>query len=416
MLHAHRGPALATLCLLALAWVPGAHAAPPTYDDIASPLSLPATGASLSLDMSEATAAVDDPGCGTPVYQSVWLSFVSPVDQYLRFDILSSTGVRPRLSVWTGEPGALAAQDCHPDAHAAGVQAVAGTEYLVMVSSPADGGVERASLSVSPHSVTNPTSPIPPANDFFWYAQPIAALPFALTTDMGAARGDSGYDPRYCNDPQATSRLGDTLWYTLQVSQAQEVDALFASDTGSPYVGVFTGDLDNLELVACSFEGESRRGATRFLAQPGQLYRVEFASGTEAVNSRIVDIAVRPSPPPLGGSIEVTPLVSTFVTRDWIDPIFVPDRHLVVRGFVFCDAPLAQLTVELTVTQGQRVASDSATAACVGGVGSYRVEMDRVDQGFRIGPASVTARAWEFDSHFDTPQVSVPVWVRFGVL
>lgn len=387
-----------------------AHAAP-INDDWANALPIPVTGSAQTVDTTNATANVGDPGCGGPVYQSIWYRYASPVDQFIQARVAPTTGStaqRPRLSAWSMKSGAFVAADCNADAHEVGFQASAGTTYYLLVSSPVDGALGRLNMNVNPKAFVNPYDGTPPPNNLFWYAEPVTVLPTTVSVDVGAARGDDAYDPGICGGPR-TYILGDTLWYRFTPTASGSVDALFASSYEAPYVGVFTGDLDHLQFVACDQQPAARDGATRWTAQAGTTYYIEFGSGYELVGSQPATLTFRETPAPTGGAISAEPVVGLYR-----QVVFVPEvgyeirTHLRATVDVRCDAPIAQVLASVTLRQGQISIAGQRTLDCNGGSG--RVAFDLSDaKGFRAGSAQLEARGYDFDANFEVTTQSTVV-------
>ncbi len=396
---------IASTLLAAVVCIPGVANAAPPNDDIANAIALNVQGTALNFSVVGATAAATDPSCGAPVYQSVWYRYTSPVSQFIEANISSETAQRPRMSVWSGAPGALSLVQCNADAHEVEFQASAGTTYYFEVYSPVANGESQLNLNVNPHAYVNPTSAIPPLNDLFWYAGQIPGLPWSTTADVGAAEGDDTYDPlTYCNTSGGITfcyPFGDTLWYQFTATTAEEVDALFTGVFDAPIVQVMTGDIDNAVLVANSFSGKHKTGATRFSTQAGVTYKVEFASSYEHLDSMPAQLAVRPAPAPTGGTVSVSPTGKLY--RRWV---LIPDvgyqlqTHVVVTAHVTCQAAIPSINLAVTVAQGANTVSGNGTAPCSSGSGNTTLDINLAPNGFHGGASTVTVNASDFDSNY----------------
>lgn len=413
--------ALAALAVLATA--AGPVAASPANDSIVDAVALPQTGAAVTVVMSGATMAATDPSCGTLPYQSVWYRYTSPVDQFIQARVGATTGstaLRPRLAVWTGDPAAPTLVQCHPDAHEVQFNARAGSTYYLEVYSPAEGGQTLANLNVNPHAFVNPWSAVPPLNDLFWYAGEIPALPWSAVSDVGAAYGDSSYDPF---TPCSTSGgvtfcypFGDTQWYRFTATTTQEVDALFTSSYYSPVVQVVTGSLDQPVLVANSATpGKSKPGATRFTTQPGVTYYLEFGSaGAENLGDVYATLALRPAPPVTPGTVAAATVDKIYHRWVWTDPYYQKQTHVVVGVNVTCSLPIASVKVGFTLEQGSTRASGGGNAPCLNGAGSTTIDAI-VSNSFKPGTASVAVTAADYDSNYYATAAAVPVKLKLAL-
>jgi hypothetical protein len=416
--------AVAAVMLVASGWVPVNASAAPPNDDIANATPLNFQGAALTVHLVGATTEPSDPGCGAPVYQTVWYRYTSPVDQFIEARVSATTGstsLRPRLAVWTGAPGALTVVQCNADAHEVEFQASAGSTYYFEVYSPAAKGETTLNLNVNPHAYVNPTSAIPPLNDLFWYAVEIPGLPWTTTADVGAAQGDDAYDPlTFCSTSDGITTcypFGDTIWYRFTADSAQEVDALFTSVYDGPVVQVMTGDIDTAQFVANSFSGKSKPGATRFTTQPGVTYMIEFASGgAEHLSSLLAQLAVRPAPPPTGGTVSVSPTATLYRRL-----VVIPDvgyqlqTHVVVTAHVTCQASIPSINVGVTVNQGAHQISGSGSAACFSGAGDVTIDMNYAPNGFHGGASTASATASDYDSNYHEQVGPVAVTLKASV-
>lgn len=393
---------------LVLATVHAAALAAPLNDDIANAAPVPPAGWTVTIDHTQATAAATDPACGGPVYQSLWYRYTSPVDQFVQASAQAtsgSTAQRPRVSAWSGVPGALVAADCHPDGHEVGFMASAGQTYWLQVSSPLPAALTKLNFRVNPLAFVNPYDPVPPKNNLFWYAETVPALPTTWTADVGAGRGDVDYDPPICGT-NATYRLGDTIWYRYTATASGSVDAMFAPGFDNPSVNVWTGSLDQPGFVACDSGPQSRPGAARFQAQAGTTYFVEFASGYEHLGSLPTALTLRPTPPVIGGSIGADTNVRL---RRVV--VFVPEvgyrieTHLLTTVHLTCNEAVPTVNAQLTIRQGSLSIGGNRNVSCANGAADVAFDLSDA-KGFGLGPATLELRGFEFDQNY---QVSATV-------
>ncbi|GAA0750948.1 hypothetical protein LRH25_31520 [Ideonella azotifigens] len=413
---------LAALLTAAATTVPAIAWAAPANDDIAQAIVIAAGGTAATVLMTGATQSATDPSCGTTPYQSVWYRYTSPVDQFIQARVSATTGstpLRPRMAVWGGAPGALSAVQCHPDAHEVEFYATAGTAYYFEVYSPVANGETTLNLNVNPHAYVNPWSAVPPANDLFWFAEAIPGVPWSTNGDVGAAQGDSSYDPfTPCYTDNGVTfcyPYGDTLWYSFTATAQQDLDVLFTSAYVSPVVQVMTGTLDQPTLVANSFTpGKSKPGATRFSAQPGVTYLFEFASGgAENTADVYASLALRPSPPVTTGSVSAARTDKLYHRWVWVDPFYEKVTHVVVGVNLSCSTSIPSVGVSFTITQGAAQGSGSGTVPCAGGKGNGTIDAI-VPNAFKPGTASVALNATDYDSNFNQTAAAAPVQLKLA--
>jgi hypothetical protein len=122
--------------------IPGGLPPNDDFDNATVITGLPFTDA---IRTTEATSAVDDPGCALTTGATVWYAFTSPVDSLITFDT-GSGDYGPDVSVWTGSRGALTeVVGCgqnHP------FEVTAGQTYFIMVARTLPGQAGYVSISV----------------------------------------------------------------------------------------------------------------------------------------------------------------------------------------------------------------------------------------------------------------------------
>ncbi|MFZ2489808.1 MAG: hypothetical protein WAZ19_17005 [Anaerolineae bacterium] len=93
-----------------------APAAPPANDDFANAARL-TFPAEITLEMTQATTALDDPTMGCALdgsYRSVWYSFTAPMNGFINLN-LDKSDFDSVVTVWEGERGNLVSRGCNDD-------------------------------------------------------------------------------------------------------------------------------------------------------------------------------------------------------------------------------------------------------------------------------------------------------------
>jgi len=115
--------------------VPAANAAPPANDDFDNAITITAVPVSISVDMTEATAAGDDPttACSPDApFFTVWYAYTPPTNMRLRMDV-SFVETNFGVSVYTGSRGNLSEVVCDAGTDTRYFDVTAGTTYNFMV-------------------------------------------------------------------------------------------------------------------------------------------------------------------------------------------------------------------------------------------------------------------------------------------
>lgn len=194
-----------------------------------------------------------------------------------------------------------------------------------------------------------------PSNDRFGQATVISSLPFSDQVDTTeATRGDA--DPNCVDD-------GHTVWYSFSPSASGEI---FATTRGSDYdttLSVYTGDREDLILIACNDDFDGGTSAVQFEVLVGSTYYL--MAGSYAGNG--------------GGTLELTvdefePLaIDLTITGGRLDP---RTGDAFVRGTVTCSAPIAAARIGIHLRQRRGDSIDigrgSATVDCDTAVGKWR--------------------------------------------
>ncbi|MDB5967592.1 MAG: hypothetical protein JWQ90_42 [Hydrocarboniphaga sp.] len=398
-----------------------AHAAPPANDDISHAIVIADSGTAATVTLTDATTVASDPSCGTTPYQSVWYRYTSPVDQFIEAHLQltsGSTSQRPRMSIWTGAPGALSVAQCNPDAHAVEFQATAGTTYYLEVSSPVAGALSFLNLNFNPLAYFPEGQNVaPPPNDLFWYAVTAPSVPYATTVDAGPANSDSSFDPLSCtDDPDDGIQyvLGDTIWYRYTATSAQQLDVLYTEDGTPGYIGVFTGNLDTLHAVGCSALGNAKAGGARFTPVAGTTYMIELAGGADNAGHAAAQLALQPSPPPITGSVSIDSSVT--LRRK---PYCFPDlgcgvnTTLKATAHITCSSNVASASVTIAITQGSLKASGSGTASCGASGGDVTLDIG-APSGFAVGAATASGTVLSYDSNYYVMGAPQAVTIKMG--
>jgi hypothetical protein len=234
--------------LLALLNVPAALAQP-ANDDFDSATVISAFPFSDSISTVAATAAADDPSCGSNEH-SVWYAFTPTQDTPIRADTAGSD-YNTGLGVYTGSRGALSEVACVSSPARASFDASANTTYFFMVAG-APGGTLVFNVTEGP-----------PANDEIGGATPLT-LNTTITQDTTFATS-SPTDPTDCT----FGPTHNTVWFsfTPAVSQSLNLDR-----SGSSYEGTLTLLTDfggGPVVIACHFRFQA---GLRFDATAGRTY------------------------------------------------------------------------------------------------------------------------------------------------
>jgi PKD repeat protein len=232
----------ATTGLALLVLAAPAALAQPANDDFATATVINSVPFSTTEDTSQATFDPSDPTeCGSN--GSVWFAYTPPANVSIQADTFGSN-YDTVLSAWTGTQGALSLIACNDDFNGLqsriNFQATGGTTYYFMVAVCCGSGQNGGgSLTFSVNQI------LPPGNDDFANATPIASLPFSDTVDLTAATTQASEPSPSCVG------LQNTAWYAFTPATTGSVTAvIFQSGVG---LGVYTGSsLANLTEIGCS--------------------------------------------------------------------------------------------------------------------------------------------------------------------
>jgi hypothetical protein len=248
--------AVLVAALTAVVLVPGvAQAAPPSNDDFdnATPLTLPYAE---EVDLTEATAAPDDPDACYPVRSNTaWYSFTSTEDTTLRLDF---GGAYLDTAIFTGSRGALELVDgtCSGDGDVRSLTARAGVTYYLKIAAEEWEGRFRFTADTVAQ----------PDNDDFAAAETVGALPFLGHVTLAAATLEPNEPTASCDyNPGSPS-----VWYSYTPAETEAL-ALDADSWGShtAVAGVYTGtslaDLTEVECVGYRSVFRAEAGRTLFI-------------------------------------------------------------------------------------------------------------------------------------------------------
>jgi hypothetical protein len=222
----------------ALAAVPAtAQAAPPPNDAFAAaqPLTLdvPVTGTT-----TDATVEPGEPAhAGDRRTRSVWYSYTPAADGAItidacdaRFDDVLATYTGTALNQLTAGPSVDDA--CNDLGARVSLQVKAGVTTWIAVSGVEDGA---GTFTIVAHPETLP------ANDAFVDAIPIKP---------GRIQGTNVLATRELGDPELTSGGGGSVWYRYRTNRRQRVMLDTTNSSFDTVLGVYTGDLGSLHMVA----------------------------------------------------------------------------------------------------------------------------------------------------------------------
>ncbi len=261
-----------TLCkcvlILVLVLAPlGSTAAPalaqaPTNDDFDSAIVVGGLSFSMSMNVLDATTAIDDPSTCTNG-ASVWFAFTPSTEMTLEANT-SGSDYDTVLSVYTGTRGALEQlpNACDDDSgfglqSRVTFQAQANTTYYFLVA--------RAG-SLSDYLVFNLEERSPVLNDNFANATSIVAFPYG---ESASTIGSSiePLEPTPSCYPGAPSR---TIWYAFTPAIDQNISARTYSFASATVLAIYTGsELGNLTEQSCRFNSnaivQAQAGVTYYI-------------------------------------------------------------------------------------------------------------------------------------------------------
>ena len=235
----------------------------PTNDDFANATVISSVPFSIAEDTSQATFDPSDPG-GCSSNGSVWFAYTPPSNVRIDADTFGSS-YDTVLSAWTGTQGALNLIACNDDFSGLqskiSFQATGGTTYYFMVAfCCGSGGNGGGSLQFSVNQI------LPPGNDDFADATPVASLPFSDTVDLATATTQASEPSPSCVG------LQNTVWYAFTPTTTASVTA--RTEQFGAGLSVYTGtSLTNLTELGCSQFADSQ--FVTFRAQANTTYYLQ---------------------------------------------------------------------------------------------------------------------------------------------
>jgi hypothetical protein len=226
-----------------------ALAAAPANDDFDAATVIGALPFSEASDVSEATAAADDPETCTN-NGSVWYAFTPTVDMTVEANTFGSVHDTV-LSAYTGGRGSLVQvpEACNDDAGSLQSRIVfdaqANTTYYFLIGICCGFG---GSGHPGANLVFNVQEIAPALNDHFADATPIQALPYVDPTDTNGSTLEANEPTPSC----AFGELTGTVWYAYTAPADGYVSANAAAFFFSTVVAAYTGtDLAALSEIGC---------------------------------------------------------------------------------------------------------------------------------------------------------------------
>ncbi len=329
---------------------------PPVNDGLLDAVPIETLPFNDSVDVTAATTQRGEPSCY--VNQStVWYSFSPDEDTNVVADS-NGSDYPTVIGIWTESKFGLIREECGVPDSAIALEAEAGETYFFQVSRFPDyffPGPEPEPFEPPGFSLRfNLFIAVPPANDDFANAQPVASLPFTMTVNNLTATDEDGEPTPSCLQPYG---LEYTLWYSYTATR----DEILVADTegSSPYdiaIGVYTGDaLADLTEAACAplFSFPMRAG---FEAEAGQTYY--FQAGTLTFENVFIAGGAAEQPDAAGIFVPINPHEVTFNLRALDVPSCPPpefkveDPHDDVTGFFFGPPPDDIFRPEITSVGG----------------------------------------------------------------
>jgi hypothetical protein len=290
---------LGLIVAVALIALTPAYAAAPSNDDFAAAATITALPFSDQRDVSEASAAPDDPFCSRQA-ASVWYAFTPTTTADVIAQTLGSS-FNTTLSIYTGARGNLTQIACNDDSSfgqysVVRFRAQANTTYYLMVGAPiaAYPGPGEKTL----HLAVEIAPPVA-GNDEITTATPIAALPFTDTPDSSQAT-------RAADDPSCMSFGSATLWYRFTPTTAQRI-SVRGSGFSAESVSIYSGAPGNLTQLACQ-----RPDGLPILVDlaAGQSYLIMVEAEAEPINDVQLSVEVAP-PGPANDSFDQATTIAT---------------------------------------------------------------------------------------------------------
>jgi hypothetical protein len=217
------------VAIAALAYAPGAFAAPPPNDDFANATTITSFPFSDTVDVSQATTEPDEPQACYYSGQTVWY-VVTPTSNGMLRASTSGGLYYANLNVYESIGpglGGLSFIGCGAFGNEVALGARAGTTYYLQAGS-IFGFV--GDLRVNAQLIQAPP------NDDFGHAAPIDSVPFADTVDTSLAGNEAGEPTPTCGYGPASN----TVWYAYTPTASGSVTAT-ASGVYPTVAAAYTG-------------------------------------------------------------------------------------------------------------------------------------------------------------------------------
>lgn len=367
-----------------------AHAETPSNDDFGSPATVSALPFRATQDVTDATAASDDPkSCYSQIRWSVWYSYTAPADGLVRaLPSGSGSGARPFVAVYTGDRGALTqvpgACAQYNNGPSATFPVTAGQTYHIMLFQDYYGVPGPVTLDLA--------AVAPSPNDDFAAATP-ATVPGTYSGDLTRASAEPGEAMPTCN-PGADH----SVWFRYTPDRTRSI-SVEARSRWSPSVTVYRGATrDALSEVDCVPAGSGNKRPV-FTATAGQQYWIRIADDAEGASWYDMRLTTAPALTPSAYLQPGTPSV-------FDDVSFSPyagdslGRPLVSGELRFGDGASVTFTGNTPVTH--RYAAD----------GDYRVEISATTDDGRTGTGVQTVHVETHD--VTLTGLSLPATARAG--
>lgn len=245
---------------------------PPSNDNFQSAVPIASLPFTHTADTSAAMPQQGEPGpfCGFGKTSSVWYSYTPAADTLLVADSRGS-GYDTVIAAWRQDPFGLFKIECNNDAGLS-IQsriafiAHAGDTYYFQVARGPGGDPSNFDL------VFHVELGIPPANDDFAHAAPIASLPLHVVVDTSTATSEAGEPLPSC--AYFGTVIDSSVWY----SYTAPADMLVMADTQgteNPFASAIAvyrpASPSGVTQVACSLGGYPHTRVA-FQAEAGETY------------------------------------------------------------------------------------------------------------------------------------------------
>jgi PKD repeat protein len=263
---------------------PAASAAVPANDDFANAVVVSTVPFGDSVDVSEATAEVDEPQWCNYVGRSVWYAITPAEAGVFRADTGGSDFYDTALHLYRQDGaglGGLSFIGCWDYSSPAQFSLEGGRTYYLQAGRLYGGG---GTLQVNVQEVSAP------ANDDFADATPIPGLPFSDVVDTSAATTEAGEPVPACGYGLSNG----SAWYAFTPSESGSISA--ASSAYYSEIAAYTGSsVSGLTSVGCAGPWGGR---LTFHADAGTTYYFQVGTifGETGPFTFALDVAPAPQP------------------------------------------------------------------------------------------------------------------------